>query len=123
MSVIEGSADMPFRLSHFCFDPEQTFSSREGCEKSGLASPSALLAKPTVSMSRSASSHSLGRGRIDYRAYPGDAVGRKAALLCMRPHRSLIGRDIDTIDLVISYKALDPLDLGAHPLQHAARLL
>src|ERR1700758_536370 len=108
MSALGGKAEM----LRTCFDVRVWTHNghvrrEKGARNVGLARPNALLARPTVSMSRSASGHSLGRGRIDYRAYPRDAVGRKAAFLCMRPHRRLIGRDIDAIDLVIGHKALD----------------
>src|SRR5262245_40360434 len=41
----------------------------------------------------------------------------------MFANHGLVGRTINAIDLVIGYEALDPLNLWAKVVQHAARLL
>src|SRR6476469_8368849 len=61
--------------------------------------------------------------RIDNRSHFGNLVCRESALGGMFSNHVFVGRAIDAIDLVIGYKTLDPLDLWAKVVEHAARLL
>jgi len=60
---------------------------------------------------------------VDHSAHGGHAVGRNAYPFGMLPDGGLVRSEIDAVDLVASYVAMEPLDRGAHFLQNANRLL
>src|SRR5882672_7808244 len=61
--------------------------------------------------------------RIDRAQDLADPVGGEAALGRVLAHHLLVGRHVHAVDLVSGDVAVDPLDLRAQALQHAARLL
>ena len=65
----------------------------------------------------------FGGRRVDRRHDACDAVGGESALLGVFPDHLLVGRDVDTVDLVVGYKTLNPLDLWTEPVQHIAGFL
>jgi serine/threonine protein kinase len=66
---------------------------------------------------------SLRRRRVDHRRDLGHPVGREATLPGMLAHHGFVRRAIDAVDLVAGHLAVDPLDLRAHLVEHAAGLL
>lgn len=65
----------------------------------------------------------LGSGRINHGFDLGNAVGGKLALFGMRSDRSLVGCDVEAINLIIRYVALQPLNLWTHCVQDITGLL
>jgi hypothetical protein len=65
----------------------------------------------------------LSGNRTDHGLDFGNAVGGKPALCGMLTDHDLTGSDIDAIDLIVCYKALNPLDLCSHLVQNLTGLL
>src|SRR5260370_2361123 len=65
----------------------------------------------------------LSRGRVDYGPDFRDLVSRKAALPRVFAYSVLIRSDIDAINLVLGYIAVQPLHLGTKISENAAGFL
>src|SRR5579872_4142880 len=61
--------------------------------------------------------------RIDDRGYLRNAVCRESALAGVLTDTLLIGGFVKTIHAIAGYVTMDPFDVGAHPVQDAARFL
>src|SRR5205814_265128 len=65
----------------------------------------------------------FGRGWVNRQLYFGDAVGRKATLFGMLSHHGFIGSYVHAINLVRGNVAVQPLNMRAQFVKHAARFL
>jgi hypothetical protein len=66
---------------------------------------------------------SLRRRWVDESADSGYAIGRKTDALSVFLDGRLVRRKVNAVNLVAGYIAMEPLDLRAHSLQNADRLL
>ena len=57
-------------------------------------------------------------GGVDHSSYSGDAVGGDAYAPGMLSDGRIVRSEIDAVDLVAGYVAMEPLDRGAHCLQN-----
>ena len=55
---------------------------------------------------------------VDQSSYGGDAVGGNAYAPGMLSDGRIVRSEIDAVDLVAGYVAMEPLDRGAHGLQN-----
>src|SRR6516164_3993771 len=65
----------------------------------------------------------LGRRRVDRGSNLGDIVRGEAALACMFANSVLVRGDVDAVDFVLGYIAVQPLHVRAQVLENAARFL
>jgi hypothetical protein len=56
----------------------------------------------------------LGSGGVNNSSNPADRIGRKAALLGVLANHLFVGRIVYTINFVVGYIAMHPLNLRAH---------
>src|ERR1039458_988181 len=63
------------------------------------------------------------RGWIDHQLDFRNAVCGESALSGMLAHHFFVGRDVDTVNFVLSDVAVQPLDLRTQVVQHAAGFL
>ena len=61
--------------------------------------------------------------RVNKSAHGGDAIGGNPYSPGVLLDGCIVGGDVDAVDLVAGYVAMEPLDLGAHSLQNVHRLL
>jgi hypothetical protein len=61
--------------------------------------------------------------RVYHSSDCGDAIRGEASPSRVFPDRRLVGSEVDAVNFVAGYVAVEPLDLGTHCLQNAHRLL